>query len=259
MLWLNHPISIAFCACVLIQVVAWYRQKQTNNADTVDMAWTLGIILSTLIYAYLLPSSFHNFVIVLLFPVLWYVRLLYHLIIRYDYLHEDSRYQNLRAHWSDFTQLKFFSFFMFQACLSVIFSLSAYWVLSGPAVSIAQIIIATSLGTVAFIGVSTADHQLLQFKRSHDKSQVCDIGLWQYSRHPNYFFEWIHWFVYPVLLWNSSYFGWSILVVILMLLFLVKFTGIPFSEQQALNKRGQAYLDYMNKTSPFILWRPKHD
>ena len=104
-----------------------------------------------------------------------------------------------------------------------------------------------------------ADHQLLKFKRSHDSSQVCDVGLWRYSRHPNYFFEWLHWLVYPVLLWGTEYFWWSWLVVVMMLLFLLKLTGIPFSEQQALKKRGQAYRDYMNRTSQFILWRTRDD
>lgn len=257
--WLNHPIAWASVACVLVQVLAWHRQRQTNNADTVDIAWTLGILLCAGIYLLKVPTAWQNVMMTLLFPVLWYARLLYHLMIRYDVNHEDSRYQNLRAHWSDYTQIKFLSFFLFQAILSVIFSLTAYWVITTATLSVWQMLLAGFWGGFSLVGVSLADHQLLKFKRSHDSSQVCDVGLWRYSRHPNYFFEWLHWFVYPIMLWGTSYFWWSWLVVAVMLLFLLKLTGIPFSEQQALKKRGQAYRDYMNKTSQFILWRHSDD
>jgi steroid 5-alpha reductase family enzyme len=259
MFWSSHPVLLALLACVVIQFLAWFRQKQTSNADTVDIAWTLGIIVCAVIYLLLIPTAGNNIVMTLLFPILWYFRLLFHLVVRYDVKHEDSRYQNLRAHWSDQTQLKFFSFFMFQAVLSVLFSLTAYWVITTAVLSVWQMLVAGFFGGLSLIGVSVADHQLLRFKRNHDSSQVCNVGLWRYSRHPNYFFEWLHWFVYPVLLWGTEYFWWSWLVVAMMLLFLLKLTGIPFSEQQALKKRGQAYRDYMKQTSQFILWRKNND
>ncbi len=255
----SAPILYALCACVALQVLAWWFQKKNSNADTVDIAWTLGIVVCALIYLWQIPTADINFYMVLLFPVVWYLRLLMHLIMRFDVSHEDSRYQHLRSHWQHNTQAKFFAFFMFQAMLSVLFSLTAYWVLQTPTINIWQAVTATLLGTIALLGVTVADKQLLSFKRNNDSTKVCDVGLWQYSRHPNYFFEWVHWFVYPILLWHSSYFWWSILVVAMMLLFLLKLTGIPFSEQQALKKRGAAYQAYMNKTSPFILWRPKSD
>lgn len=257
-MWLlENPLIIAFLCCVMIQLLAWLWQKRTVNADTVDIAWTLGIIVCVVVYLMTINAPFNNVLMVLAFPILWYLRLLFHLIMRYDVSHEDSRYQNLRAHWSAHTQLKFFIFFQFQAVLSVLFSLTAYWVLTSAAVTTTQITIATLIGVAALIGVSIADQQLYRFKKNNDSSQVCNQGLWRYSRHPNYFFEWVHWFVYPVLLWHTDYLLWSIGIAGLMLLFLLKLTGIPFSEQQALKKRGQAYRDYMRQTSPFIPWITK--
>ncbi|MCX7553928.1 DUF1295 domain-containing protein [Marinicella sp. S1101] len=253
----NHPVFYGFLLCVTIQLIAWYQQKRTSNADSVDIAWTFGILICAVTYVLLVDAPLNNVIMVMIFPLTWYGRLLYHLLLRYDVNHEDSRYQNLREHWSEHTQLKFLTFFQFQAMLSVIFSLTAYWVLTSPEVSSTQMVFAALLGLSALVGVSISDHQLHKFKKNNDSSQVCDIGLWRYSRHPNYFFEWLHWFVYPILLWHSEYFWWSFLVVAVMLLFLLKLTGIPFSEQQALKKRGQAYRDYMEKTSPFIPWIPK--
>lgn len=259
MSWFNSPIILASALCVIIQFTAWVIQKKTNNADVVDIAWTLGIVLCVVVYLWFVPSAIPNLIMVVFFPLIWYLRLLIHLMFRYDVRHEDSRYQNLRGHWAENTQLKFLLFFMFQAILSVLFSLTAYWVLVSAEVGLWQALLASLWGLVALVGVSISDYQLLKFKQNHNSSQVCDVGLWQYSRHPNYFFEWLHWFVYPILLWQSNYFWYSVVVVMLMLLFLLKLTGIPFSEQQALKKRGAAYQAYMDKTSPFILWRTKSD
>jgi cyclopropane-fatty-acyl-phospholipid synthase len=259
MSWPEQPLMLAGLLCVGIQLVAWLIQKQTRNADVVDIAWTLGIVLCALNYLWLIPVSVFTLVAVLVFPVLWYGRLLMHLLMRFDVEHEDSRYQYLRAHLSSHTQSKFLAFFLFQAGLSLLFSLPAYWVVTSAAITGWQLNVALLWGGASLIGVSLADHQLYRFKKTHDSSEVCDVGLWRYSRHPNYFFEWTHWLVYPILLWGSDYFIWSWLIVGLMLLFLLKLTGIPFSEQQALMKRGDAYRTYMKQTSQFILWRKKDD
>lgn len=263
MLWFNdmmqQPLLVAVLCCMSLQAIAWWWQRRTKNADVVDIAWTLGIMLCALIYLSYMSGGMRHTLMVMLFPMLWYARLLFHLVSRYDVTHEDSRYKNLRAHWSSNTQIKFFIFFQFQAGLSVLFSLPAYWLLQTENIGMWQVYLALALGLSALVGVTLADHQLLQFKRNNDSSQVCDVGFWRYSRHPNYFFEWVHWFVYPLLLWHSEYFWWSVMVVVLMLVFLLKLTGIPFSEQQALKKRGTTYKKYMNKTSSFIPWRRKND
>merc|ERR1711939_880023 len=50
----------------------------------------------------------------------------------------------------------------------------------------------------SYLFESIADHQKLQFiiekvKKEGDRTAVCNVGLWQYSRHPNYFGEWMVW------------------------------------------------------------------
>jgi steroid 5-alpha reductase family enzyme len=56
-----------------------------------------------------------------------------------------------------------------------------------------------ALWIIAFLGETFADFQLLAFKRDpQKKGEVCNVGLWRYSRHPNYFFEWLIWMAYAV-------------------------------------------------------------
>lgn len=251
---LDIAIVAAALLCVAGQFIAWLWQAHTKNTDIVDITWALLIVICGLVYVGLTEGSgFHRY-IVLLIPIAWYARLAWHLIDRYQVEHEDGRYQQLRAHWSDNTQAKLFGFFMFQALLAFAFSYPVSIIVSTShsfdvfdGVGIAIVIL-------SFIGVTLSDYQLRQFKRRKDsKGKVCNIGLWRYSRHPNYFFEWTHWLAYPLIGWHAEQ-GWLLFIYpILMLLFLLKLTGIPFNEQQNLRSKGDAYREYQRQTNKFFL------
>ena len=63
-----------------------------------------------------------------------------------------------------------------------------------------QDLIGLAVLMVAIAGEAIADHQLRAFKNDPDnRNAVCDIGLWRWSRHPNYFFEWLTWVAYPII------------------------------------------------------------
>ena len=250
----------ALLICVLLQSTAWFWQYKTKNADIVDITWAFGIVICTLYFYFALGQFFEVSTLIFIFPGLWYLRLTIHLIVRYDVYHEDNRYAYLRKHWSKNPQIKFFLFFMFQALLIWVFSLPAFWLSHVPFEFNYKIISALVIGLVSLVGVTLADRQLLNFKiKNKNTKNVCDVGLWKYSRHPNYFFEWLHWFVYPILLLNSTYFCWSLIYPFLMLYFLTELTGIPFSEQQSIINRGNSYREYQNRTNKFFPWKPKVD
>jgi steroid 5-alpha reductase family enzyme len=82
------------------------------------------------------------------------------------------------------------------------------------------------------------------------------VGLWRFSRHPNYFFEWLHWCAY-VLIGHGAWITW--LGPIGMLWLLTRVTGIPHTERQALRSRGDAYRAYMRTTSAFVPWPPRRE
>lgn len=54
-----------------------------------------------------------------------------------------------------------------------------------------------ALWVISYVIESLADTQKLQFIKEKTeakvKGAVCNIGLWRYSRHPNYFGEWMVW------------------------------------------------------------------
>lgn len=114
------------------------------------------------------------------------------------------------------------------------------------------------IATIAILGESAADFQLSAFRlRPENRHRTCREGLWRYSRHPNYFFEWVHWFAY-IAIGATASLGWlTLLGPLLMLFFLFKMTGIPPTEARALASRGDDYRDYQKTTSVFFPWFPK--
>jgi steroid 5-alpha reductase family enzyme len=98
-----------------------------------------------------------------------------------------------------------------------------------------------------------ADAQLAAFKRAPaNRGKVCDIGLWRYSRHPNYFFEWLIWVAYFIFALAAPW-GWLAVVGPAGILYLLlRVTGIPMAEAQSLLSKGDAYRRYQQTTSAFV-------
>jgi steroid 5-alpha reductase family enzyme len=98
---------------------------------------------------------------------------------------------------------------------------------------------------------------MMSFLKVLYRGRACRVGLWRYSRHPNYFFEWLIWIAFFVFALGSPY-GWiTVYCPLLMLYFLLRVTGIPATEEQALKSRGEAYRECQRTTSVFVPWFPK--
>lgn len=249
---------------VVIMAVCWLIVTYNQRAGLVDVAWSFCIALNVMIAAFWLdtaPISVRIFIGCA--SSIWFLRLTWHLLRRYWHeSEEDRRYANMRRAMGQFKHLGFLAFFMFQAGLAILFSYPMLYLLSTTVIQWSEwthwaLIAAAIMMLLAFIGESTADQQLYRFKQKPEHhGKTMDQGLWKYSRHPNYFFEWLHWFAYPILgLAAGQYLLW--VYPLLMWAFLYYITGIPFSEQQALRHRGQNYRDYQQRTSMFIPWQPK--
>ena len=110
------------------------------------------------------------------------------------------------------------------------------------------------------IGETVADRQLLAFKRDPaHRGRTCRAGLWRYSRHPNYFFEWVLWCGFGAFGLTGPL-GWLGLAAPFLILFTILFeTGIPPTEAQALASRGEDYRRYQRTTRAFVPWPPPPD
>ncbi|CAN5700253.1 DUF1295 domain-containing protein [soil metagenome] len=246
---------------VVLMFFVWIICKRLNNAGFVDVAWSYGFAIVVWIFYALGPGLPLRKLLIAVMVTLWSIRLGTHLLIRVKKHHpvEDSRYAALRIKFPNRPWFMFFAFFQMQAVLIGILSAPFAVICANRASSLTGWEMAgLILWVLAFCGEALSDHQLKSFASDpSNKGKVCRVGLWKYSRHPNYFFEWliwVAWFVFAV----GSPWGWvTFFSPLLMLHFLTKVTGIPPAEAHSLEARGEAYREYQRTTSAFIPWFPK--
>jgi len=150
-------------------------------------------------------------------------------------------------------------FFQMQAVSVVLLAVPFLFVAINPAPTLHPLEIAGALlWAIAIGGETLADAQLAAFKREPaNKGRVCTVGLWGYSRHPNYFFEWLVWVSYLVIACASPW-GWiGVISPAIILYLLLRVTGIPLTEEQSVRSKGDAYRAYQRTVSAFVPWFPK--
>lgn len=238
---------------------AWLYQHKTKRAEIVDICWTFLLGISGVYIAYALGSNSTRSIILGLIVSFWSLRLGVHLVKdRLFAESEDARYRDLRTEWGNKSTAKFFIFFMLQAFLVPLFS-TAY---ASVALNSAEISyfdsVAIILVIIALLGERRADRELAQFKKQRtDKKSVCDVGLWSWSRHPNYFFEWIHWLSYPLLALSGLYWWLSLISPIIMYYLIRNVTGIKPLEDRMRKHYGDSFLKYEQKVSEFFPRPPR--
>ena len=250
-------LLIGLATVTVLMTVLWIIGHKMNNYAIVDFGWAVGLASVAITYALLSHGYLWRNVMFAVMAGIWGLRLGFYLLLTRIIGHpEEGRYQQLRRDWKTNLPFKFFLFFQFQGLLDLFLSLPFLFAALNPIPTIQPLEIAGFvLFLVAKLGEATADAQLNRFKKdpSH-KGKTCRVGLWNYSRHPNYFFEWmiwVAWFLFAL----ASPWGWvAILCPALMLYFLFKVTGIPATEAQSLRTKGDDYREYQRTTSAFVPW-----
>jgi steroid 5-alpha reductase family enzyme len=238
-----------------LMALLWLWQLRTRNATSVDAAWSAGMGMLATGYALLSPGDPARRLLVGGLAVIWAARLAWHLVSdRVLGRPEDGRYRAMRERWGRRAPAFFFLFYQGQAVVAVLFSVPILAAMRGGPLD-GWAVAGATVWLLAVSGEAIADWQLARFRAEPaNRGKTCREGLWGYSRHPNYFFEWTHWFTY-VLIAHGAWLTW--LGPGLMLLFLFRLTGIPYTEQQALLSRGDDYRAYQRETSIFLPWFPK--
>ena len=258
---LLFTILIAWAVMAILMAGLWAVQRARKNAGIVDVAWSFGTGLCAVAFAIAADGDPSRRAVIATLAGIWGMRLGIYLLKRVMSESEDGRYTALRQKWGDKTQRNLFIFFQIQAFWSILFALPMLVAARNPEPTWAWYDwLGIGIWILGIIGESIADAQLARFRNDPEqKGRVCQVGLWRYSRHPNYFFEWTQWWTW-VALGFAGPLGWlTILGPTVMLYFLFKVTGIPPTEARAIESRGDAYRQYQQTTSAFFPWPPKHE
>ena len=261
-------IALALLFVAVEMALTFLVARRLDNYGIVDVVWSAGFSGLAVLYYVSAPrvAAFDGIrdEVITILAVLWSLRLGLHLAVRVSKHHpvEDVRYARLRELWGERTGRKMFGFFQVQGVLQAILSMPFLLVCLNPEAPGTQWAglsplewAGAALWLVALCGESIADLQLSRFRNDPaNRGRVCQVGLWRWSRHPNYFFEWLIWVAWAVFAWDSPLGCLSLICPVLMWHFLVNVTGIPMTEELSVRSKGDAYREYQRTTSAFIPW-----
>jgi steroid 5-alpha reductase family enzyme len=258
------PVIAVSVALSLIMSGAWLAWRSTRNSGWVDATWTFGLGAVGCLGA-LVPFAAVGWrqIAVAGLVVLWSLRLGLHIARRTARITDDPRYAKLLQEWGAGAAWQMFLLLQKQALVSIPLALSIILAARNPAASVRlQDVIAMLVLIVAITGEGIADAQLRAFRADPaNRGRVCDAGLWGWSRHPNYFFEWLGWTAYPLFaidLSGAYPWGWiAIAGPLCMYWLLLHISGIPPLEQHMLERRPEAFRAYQLRTNAFFPAPPR--
>ncbi|HEX4872108.1 MAG TPA: DUF1295 domain-containing protein [Nevskiaceae bacterium] len=251
-----HAFALATVTVVLSKTLAWLIQLRTRNGGMVDPIWAFTLGALAPLYAWLGTAPSATAWALGLMGGLWGFRLGLHLFLRNWGKPEDWRYAQFRAQWGEKANANMFWFFQFQNLFTLMLSSSAYLVVAyrtddPPLWAFG---LALTLWLVSVVGEGVADRQMEAFRADPaNRGQVCRRGLWRYSRHPNYFFECVHWLAYIPLAVGAPLAWTTLFAPLVMAFLLVRLSGMPLLEREMIQRK-PGYAEYVRTTSALVPW-----
>ena len=255
---LGQLLLLNLLAIALVVFVLWCVSLLRKDASIVDIFWGLGFVL--IAWLSLFNSGHFNSRTLLLAILvsIWGLRLAGYLAWRNWGQPEDYRYQAMRKnHGKAFPLISLLTVFGLQGVLM--------WIISLP-IQVAMVraeswhLGVVTGATFCMIGIffeGVGDFQLARFKANPtNRGRVMNQGLWRYTRHPNYFGDFLVWWGFYFVAAEASSWWWTIVGPLLMTFLLVRISGVRLLEG-SLRTRVAGYEEYVQRTSAFFPLPPK--
>ena len=249
-----------FTVAAVMAVTLWLAMRK-EKLTIVDTAWGLGFIIFAVVSLFVTgygegmpgPQMF-----LFLLVLVWGARLAIHLQVRNSGKGEDPRYQQLaEADGRPFAQVALRRVFVPQGVAMWLVATPVMVGMNNEGTGTVQAWLGLVVWAVGMVFETVGDWQLAAFKSDPDnEGKVMDRGLWQYTRHPNYFGDACVWWG----IWIVAASSWagvaSIVGPIAMTVFLTRVTGVPLNEK-GMRENKPGYDEYVRRTSAFIPMPPK--
>jgi steroid 5-alpha reductase family enzyme len=258
---LSYLLALVLIALALSVslAIAWVVQQRTGNSGWVDTIWTFavgGVGAVSALWPVANDALAARQWLIAALSLAWALRLGTHIAVRTAGITDDPRYAAFALEWGLNAPRRMFIFLQNQALGSIPLVFSIFVAAHVPVALLrTQDVVGVALLAIAIAGEALADAQLKRFRTNPaNTGRVCDIGLWRWSRHPNYFFQWLGWLAYPVIAIEAGYpWGFAALLAPVFMFWILNYvTGIPPLEAQMLRSRGEAYRAYQAHTSKFF-------
>jgi len=252
MAWLAVLVALLLSGAMAL---AWRVALTTGQSGRIDAIWAFATGLAAVAAASASQGEPLRRATVCVMAATWSLRLGLYLWRRATSGGDDPRYAALKQLWGAAASRRLFIFLQIQAAASWPLALTAYCAAGAPRPALDwRDGLAIALFGLAFAGEAIADQQMAGFKQAPaNRGRICDHGLWAWSRHPNYFFEWLGWLAYPIMAVGAGYpAGWLTLsgpLVIYVLL--VHVSGAPPLEAHLSRSRPAEFAAYAEKVSAF--------
>lgn len=235
----------------------WLLSLVAKDASLVDLFWGLGFVLVAWVSFAAQRADERDWLPPLLVTV-WGVRLSGYLAWRNLGHGEDRRYREMRdKHGRWFGLVSLVTVFALQGTVMWVVSLPIQAAARIPGTDPAWIVSGVALWMVGLAFESIGDWQLARFKSNPDHAgQVCDRGLWRYTRHPNYFGDFLVWWGFYALSVGYGAPYWTAVGAVVMSVFLMFISGAVLLEK-SLRDSKPAYAEYARRTSAFFPARPR--
>jgi steroid 5-alpha reductase family enzyme len=251
-LWLT-----AVPAVVVLALIAWGIATARRNVGLVDIFWPLFFLSALTVYAATSAELTARALLMLALVAAWSLRLSIYLAARNWNAPEDHRYRAIRdRNEPAFAWKSLYLVFGLQATLA--------WLISAPLAAavgsespLGALDLAGAVLAVLGIGIeAVADAQLARFRSDPaNAGRVMDRGLWRYSRHPNYFGEFLVWWgLFAIALSTGAW--WTVFAPLLMTVLLLKVSGVALLEKD-IGARRPAYREYVARTNAFFPGPPR--
>lgn len=236
----------------------WLLSLWLRDVSIVDIFWGFGFVLIAWVVFLKGTQTPRGWLLVTLTSV-WGLRLTGYLAWRNIGKGEDYRYAQMRErHGSKFPMISLFTVFLLQGVVMLVVALPLQTGLTLEATTPLSWL-AWVGGTCWLIGLlfeAGGDFQLAAFRANpQNKGQVLQSGFWRYTRHPNYFGDFMVWWGLYLSAFGSGQAWWSAIGPAIMSAFLMKFSGVGLLEKNMKKKPG--YEDYIERTNAFFPWFPK--
>jgi steroid 5-alpha reductase family enzyme len=245
---------------IAIMVVTWLIQCRTRNAGIVDTVWGFTVVAPAVAVALgsITQASFVGPALMVACILIWALRLAVHLHSRYQPAVEDGRYAALRAEWGDQAQVRMLRFYLMQALGSFLLALPLVVIATAPP---SGLLISVGFAALVLLSVtleSVADAQLAAYKRQANRpGGICDRGLWAWSRHPNYFFEWTAWVGFALWALAVGSFPLSLMALVAPVMMYHFVTGVRPTEEHLARSRPEAFAAYAAQVPAFFPRPPR--